>query len=74
MAISEADPRYRILALRDRVSLMPMPVVDIRNVGMGMRHGRMVVGMHMRLLAIPVEIMLVLVMGVVGMLVCMIHR
>jgi len=53
---------------------MLMPVMDIRNVRVGMRHGCMVMRMHMWLLAVPREIMIMLVMGVVSMFMRMIHR
>ena len=53
---------------------MLVPMVDIRDVGMGMRQWLMPMGMYMRFLAIPRKVMLVLVVCVVRMLVRMDHR
>ena len=52
--------------------LVPVSVVDIWVVFMGMPQGQMRVRMHMRLGTIPVEVVLVLMMGVVRVFVRMI--
>lgn len=77
-AIGSAQRTYRqaksVLVMTLPSRTMRVPVVQVRVMAMLMHHRRMVVGMGVRFLAVPLEVMLVLVMFVVNMRMSVVHR